>query len=262
MRLNKAELIVLVLLVALLCAAGFVFEWHRHLASDPTTVAAVPVVPDAYVLWLYRGAMWCLGLAAFVAACLLLPIVREQQREQGKLHILADVLRRRSKEMERAALTDPMTGLFNRRYFDEALGQFLTEFGRRGRPVGLLILDLDHFKRINDTYGHDVGDDVLKAVAGCLTAFTRLHDVVSRLGGEEFAVVVPDMAADDLTAFADRLRLAVERLAIDVGNVRVRITVSIGLALAEPGEATASLYKRADVALYLAKEAGRNRICA
>jgi two-component system cell cycle response regulator len=92
--------------------------------------------------------------------------------------------------------------------------------------------------------------------------YTRFHDIVARLGGEEFAVVVPNMNSRDLGEFADRLRLAVERLSMDVGNVRLRITMSIGLAMAVADEDAAALYKRADVNLYNAKQAGRNRICA
>lgn len=164
--------------------------------------------------------------------------------------------------MERAAHTDVLTGLHNRRYFNEALAQFMREFGRIGRPIGLLVLDLDHFKSINDTYGHDIGDEVLRAVSRCIADYCRHHDIVARLGGEEFAVVVPNMNETDLRGFADRLRQAVERLSLDVGNVRLRITMSVGIAVARREEEPASLCKRADVNLYAAKEAGRNRICA
>ncbi len=108
----------------------------------------------------------------------------------------------RSQTLEQAALTDGLTGMQNRRYFDDALKEYLEEFRRIDKPVGLMILDLDHFKQVNDSHGHDIGDDVLRAVAECLKALTRYHDVVARLGGEEFAVVAPNMDNDH----ADQVR--------------------------------------------------------
>lgn len=262
MAIRKAELAAGVVLVAVLAAGALVVEGHRHLTSLSSSAAWRGLLIDSYGQWLYVATLASLGVAFLVSVFFMLPLVRAQTREQGKLHTLTDVLQRRSKEMERAALTDVLTGLRNRRYFDEALTQFLDEFGRIGRPVGLLVLDLDHFKAINDTYGHDVGDEVLRAVSRCLMEFTRYHDVVARLGGEEFGVVVPNINGPDLVLFADRLRQAVERLSLDVGNVRLRITISVGLAVAKPDEDAAALYKRADVNLYGAKQAGRNRVCA
>ena len=106
----------------------------------------------------------------------------------------------------------------NRRYFDDALKEYLDEFRRIDKPVGLMILDLDHFKQVNDTHGHDVGDEVLRAVAGCLKDMTRYHDVVARLGGEEFAVVAPNMDTETLVRFAERIRKAIAGMAIAVGQ--------------------------------------------
>ncbi len=104
---------------------------------------------------------------------------------------MTDALSARSETLEHAALTDGLTGMQNRRYFDDALREYLSEFRKIGKPIGLMILDLDRFKSINDTHGHDVGDEVLRAVSACLRELTRYHDVVARLGGEEFAVVTP-----------------------------------------------------------------------
>ncbi|TGP31690.1 GGDEF domain-containing protein, partial [bacterium M00.F.Ca.ET.228.01.1.1] len=101
---------------------------------------------------------------------------------EGKLRAMTVSLSARSQTLEQAALTDGLTGMQNRRYFDDALREYLHEFRRIDRPVGLMILDLDHFKQVNDTHGHDVGDEVLRAVATCLRGMTRYHDVVARLG--------------------------------------------------------------------------------
>ena len=137
----------------------------------------------------------------------------------------------RSETLEQAALTDSLTGMQNRRYFDDALREYLEEFQRIGKPVGLMILDLDHFKDVNDSHGHDVGDEVLRAVASCLKDMTRYHDVVARLGGEEFAVVAPNMDNDLLMKLAERIRKAIAAMAIMSGNVRLKITTSVGLAV-------------------------------
>ena len=137
------------------------------------------------------------------------PQIRTQVKEGGKLREMTASLSARSRNLEKAALTDGLTGMQNRRYFDDALREYLGEFRRIDRPVGLMILDLDHFKQVNDTYGHDVGDEVLRSVAKCLKDMTRYHDVVARLGGEEFAVVAPNMDLELLTRFADRMRKAI-----------------------------------------------------
>jgi two-component system cell cycle response regulator len=257
---RKIEIAVALFLAAILGAAGLVYEVYRQFALHADAMGAADTAGYVEVLYLCTEAL--LTSACAIALLFVLPFLRAQSREHGKLHTLTAVLRRRSREMEQAALTDVLTGLTNRRYFDEALAQYLEAFDRIGRPVGLMILDLDHFKGINDAYGHDVGDEVLRTVAKCLMEYTRFHDIVARLGGEEFAVVVPNMNGRDLSEFADRLRLAVERLSMDVGNVRLRITMSVGLAMAKSGEDAAALYKRADINLYNAKQAGRNRICA
>lgn len=261
---RKAEVSVVVLLLAILGAAILVWLMYRQFAGAQASQPGAAAMAVSLAQKLFLGAQLLLLAAFSVCLFAVLPTIRAQSREHGKLHSLTDDLRRRSSEMELAALTDGMTGLNNRRYFDEALAQYLNEFTRIGRPVGLMILDLDHFKAINDTYGHDAGDEVLRAVSRCLMDFSRHHDFVARLGGEEFAVIVPNMDREPLAMFAERLRVAVERLALEVGNVRLRITMSVGLAVAKGNgeEEAAALVKRADVNLYNAKQAGRNRICA
>src|SRR5690606_35857815 len=168
---------------------------------------------------------------------------RTQVKEEGKLRAMTESLSARSQTLEHAALTDGLTGMQNRRFFDDALREYIEEFRRIGKPVGLMILDLDHFKLVNDTHGHDVGDQVLKAVAGCLKDMTRYHDVVARLGGEEFAVVAPNMDEPLLAKFGERIRKAVAGLVVVSGNVRLRVTMSIGLAVWDGQESAEDLYR-------------------
>ena len=197
-----------------------------------------------------------------ISAFWILPEMRRQSHEQGELQSLTGRLERRSQDLEHAAVTDPLTGLHNRRFFDEAVHHYLEAFDRIGRPLAFMLLDLDHFKSINDTYGHDVGDEVLKAVGNCLLEYTRHHDIVARLGGEEFAIVAPNMNKTECHGFADRLREAISKLTIKVGNVHLRVTVSVGIAISQRSEALPQFYKRADVNLYNAKQTGRNRVYA
>ena len=203
-----------------------------------------------------------IATALFFGAFFIFPLIRTQVKEEGKLRAMTVSLSARSETLEQAALTDSLTGMQNRRYFDDALREYLEEFRRISKPVGLMILDLDHFKEVNDTHGHDVGDEVLRAVASCLKDMTRYHDVVARLGGEEFAVVAPNMDNDLLMKLAERIRKAIAAMAIVSGNVRLKITTSVGLAVWDGREGADEFYRRADSLLYQAKRLGRNRVCA
>lgn len=160
------------------------------------------------------------------------------------------------------ALTDALTGTSSRGYFEEALRQYLEEFRRIGRPVGLVILDLDHFGRINHTHGRHVGDEVLKAVGNCLKGVTRRHDVVARLGGEEFALLIPNADMVTMTRLAERIRGTIGGMAIVAAGSRFSVTASVGLALWDGEETAEALFRRADQQLYQAKNSGRNRVCA
>ena len=133
----------------------------------------------------------------------------------------------------------------------------------RRSPLSLMILDIDFFKRVNDTYGHDCGDEVLKGFADRMRAIVRGGDLLCRLGGEEFVIVMPNVAAPLARRIAERARLAVEQepFIIDSAGKSIPVTVSIGLAECEPASDAVSLYKRADKALYRAKSEGRNRVC-
>ena len=166
--------------------------------------------------------------------------------------------------LEKLALTDALTGLANRRAFQEALEAEVARVDRHGRPASLLFLDLDHFKAVNDTHGHAVGDEVLEGFAQVLKQGCRKGDLGARIGGEEFAVLLPATARVPASLMAERVRRVVEARPLG-RTVRVPVTVSIGLATTEdlPQPPSAEeLLRRADAALYRAKAEGRNRVWA
>ena len=168
--------------------------------------------------------------------------------------------------LEKQALTDPLTGLGNRRYLEGQAAMEIARAERSGTPLSLIAVDLDHFKRINDTYGHDVGDVVLQAFATLARQVLRDGDVLCRMGGEEFAVLLPDTTREQALRIAERLRVAVATTPARVGrdateDGTLAYTASLGVTLVSAGETTLKpAIKRADQGLYAAKETGRNRV--
>ena len=162
--------------------------------------------------------------------------------------------------LQEQAVTDELTGLPNRREFHNITEAML----RSDDDLSLFMLDIDFFKKVNDTYGHDAGDDVLRALAKIGTAASRKNDIFARLGGEEFVAVLPDTTQDEAREIADKLRVRIEQRNFTHdwrAGQAIPFTVSIGVATREPGERDlAALLKRADLALYRAKEGGRNRV--
>ncbi|MBL8550179.1 MAG: PleD family two-component system response regulator [Hyphomonadaceae bacterium] len=161
------------------------------------------------------------------------------------------------------AVTDQLTGLFNRRYLSAHLEPMVLRASCGGDSVAVLVADIDHFKRVNDTYGHDVGDEVLKEFAARIATNCRPTDIPCRLGGEEFAIVMPNATGDVACLAAERLRCHVAGAPFVVrrGAERLEVTVSIGVAASEGRDETAdTLLKRADEGLYQAKRSGRNRV--
>jgi diguanylate cyclase (GGDEF)-like protein len=181
------------------------------------------------------------------------------RRRSGELETILE----RYLEAEHDAQTDPLTGLANKRYFREQ-GRREEAIARRyKRPLSLLIADIDHFKKINDTYGHLTGDAALKAVSNTLSKCLRGSDLIARWGGEEFVVLSPTTNQHEARGLAERLRQAIERLegTDEAGNPLPRITISLGVAeFKETDEQLDAALDRADRALLAAKEAGRNRV--
>jgi len=163
--------------------------------------------------------------------------------------------------LERLASVDGLTGLNNRRYFLMLAEIEWSRFQRYGRPLALLMIDIDLFKSVNDKYGHDVGDAVIKAVAEVLQKNKRVSDIVGRLGGEEFALILPEATLDKAVAAAERFRQLVADRVATISGLPVAITVSVGASVCRPGiKGVEELLKQADIALYEAKRSGRNRV--
>lgn len=256
MRFHKAELFFFLLIGLVGLGGGFAWAAFSA-ATGGTIVGGVETAAN----FAFMSAVLS-GLSVVCGVALIFPIMSSGLRERGKLQKMTESLSVRSQSLEHAAVTDSLTGMYNRRYFDDALTEYLNAFRRIEKPIGMAILDLDHFKKVNDTHGHDVGDEVLRQVAGCLRIYTRYHDVVARLGGEEFAILSPNITEQQLQVLADRIRLAVSQLNIKTGNVTLRVTVSVGVAIWDGLESGEELYRRADKQLYEAKRQGRNRVCA
>lgn len=160
------------------------------------------------------------------------------------------------------AVTDELTGLYNRRYFDRHMGIMLEKAREQDRSLAVMMLDIDHFKRVNDQHGHDVGDTILKDFSTRVQRNIRGVDLACRYGGEEFVVLMPDISQAQAEAIGERIRSAVGEQVFDIGGGQeLAVTVSVGLAISNVESDTPdTLLKRADVALYRAKENGRNRV--
>lgn len=174
---------------------------------------------------------------------------------------LQDQLRDRSAEFARMSSTDALTGLYNRRHLEERLREVDSAALRHDRLLSVIMLDIDYFKRVNDTEGHQGGDDVLKEFARRLQIEVRGEDVAGRWGGEEFLVILTDTPIEGAMTLAERIRAAVADEPFTVGDHRIAVTISAGGAAGPPGN-TDELIRRADVALYQAKAGGRDRVVA
>jgi diguanylate cyclase (GGDEF)-like protein len=167
-----------------------------------------------------------------------------------------------SDAFERLASVDAMTGVNNRRRFLELGENEWSRFKRYDRPLALLMIDIDRFKSINDEHGHDAGDQVIKAVASALKIHKRSHDMIGRLGGEEFALLLLEAALNNAIAAAERFRRLIADYVIVVDGKRIPVTISIGVSVARPEMSRFDvLLKQADMALYEAKRSGRDRVC-
>ncbi len=165
----------------------------------------------------------------------------------------------RLEELERLAFIDPLTGLANRRYAEISVNARLEELQRYGWRFGVIFIDIDHFKDVNDRHGHAAGDEVLKTVGKTLQNSVRTFDLVSRWGGEEYLAVIANVEGGELTSTADRCRALVEQSGAPVA-ASLKVTISLGATLARVNDSAASLIQRADQFMYQSKQEGRNRV--
>jgi len=181
---------------------------------------------------------------------------------QLKIKSLQDKLKQSNQMLLELSHTDPLTSLNNRRSMMDALNKEFERSARKQTPLSLLILDIDHFKKINDNFGHQLGDTALQSLSTLLTGHLRQYDMAARFGGEEFVLILPDTTEAEATRAAERIRQEVETLIIDGFTDNFRLTVSIGVAAApnKMMETPDDLIREADYALYNAKRSGRNRV--
>ncbi|MGD9806183.1 MAG: PleD family two-component system response regulator [Hyphomicrobiaceae bacterium] len=199
-------------------------------------------------------------------------VVRPLDRNELLARIKTQIKRKRHADLLRAkldqgmehAITDPLTGLHNRRYMERHLSMLVNQATQAGHTLSILVADIDYFKRVNDTYGHDAGDNVLREFATRLRRNTRGIDLACRLGGEEFVIIMPDTELSRAMQVAERLRACIAAEPFQVNaEITLEVTASVGVSTLETRNDTPeTLFKRADLALYAAKRNGRNRVVA
>jgi len=231
---------------------------------DPTAT------PSIEKLQRVLGATLAMVLAAGAAILMLWSFNRRLNKQKWIIQEYNERLRAQLAENEalqtklrEEVIRDPLTGLFNRRYLEETLDRELSRAGREQSPLSLAMLDIDHFKRLNDTHGHAAGDIMLRSLATLLRDFTRTEDVVCRYGGEEFVVVLPATSLFHAMQRMEQLRSTVESSQVQHERLVLRGTISIGVAtFPMHGKTSRQLLQAADIALYKAKDSGRNRVVA
>jgi len=201
---------------------------------------------DSFFSRRYFAAFVCVSLTA---------LVHEYTREDRRQELLA-----LSKKLSFLSQTDDLTGLANRRAITGMIQREIVRYERKKRPFCLLIADIDHFKDVNDVHGHECGDQVLVALAGTLDNNTKKQDIVSRWGGEEFIILLPETTYEEGKISAERLRQAIESLEVVYDDETIRITISIGLAEYIKGQTFNQIIRTADDLLYQAKGSGRNQV--
>lgn len=183
----------------------------------------------------------------------------------GSIEIFVDTssredMFRQLKDMERSLYQDELTAIGNRKLAEIRLSELMGAFREHGQIFGVLFVDIDHFKRVNDAHGHPVGDRVIRFVARALQNGLRPTDRVCRFGGEEFLCLLPNIAPEELRQVGERVRMLVERSGLDLPMMTLRVSVSVGGALCRNGDTSFAVIERADKAMYRAKELGRNRV--
>lgn len=235
---------------------------REGLWTDQTLALTIRVLPAWYqLIWVRLLALLALmaGVAGLVGWRTAYLRQKQTELEQQIADRTAD-LRSANEMLEQLVMTDPLTGCANRRHFMERAGQMIDLAQRQGTPLSLAVLDLDEFKRVNDTYGHPGGDAALAMAGKLLAGHMRGTDLIGRIGGEEFALLMPHTNITGAVPLAERLRQAIEQGEVVADGRMIRVTASLGIAELRPGEDFDGLYARADYALYAAKQGGRNRV--
>lgn len=234
---------------------GMVGALGLSLLEQARLVRHAPLLQDAPFgsEGLHGSWFWGVGMAVLLAAILVVLLVDQLVRKE----------RAYAKLLRELAVTDPLTGAANRRHFLQSLDRELERAQRFGFPVSVVLLDIDHFKRVNDSLGHQAGDEVLKELVRRLTEALRESDLLARHGGEEFVLLLSHMDADGALRAAERFRKLLAEQPLQVEGKQLTITASFGVACREPGETLTGhrLVRRADRAMYQAKHGGRNRAC-
>lgn len=215
-------------------------------AAKPSRVLSVP-----------HNTVWSLVNHSHEVARNLLTVIAGRMRNDN--HALITSLNKK-KQFEYQANVDALTGIHNRRWMAEVFPRALHRCMLDRQPVSIMVLDIDYFKQVNDSYGHLVGDLALKCIANCMATNLRPHDLLVRYGGEEFAILLPDTDIGNAKLLADRLRCMIAETEIQNDGGNFNVTLSIGIATAGAGQSLEALINEADRALYLAKERGRNRV--
>jgi diguanylate cyclase (GGDEF)-like protein len=230
----------------------------RHVSSEaPGSYLCVPMMAQGEIMGIFhlrkdtpedQEQMKAIGqFAATVAETMALALANLKLRET----------------LRNQAIRDCLTGLYNRRYLEETLERELSRAKRKDKPLGIIMLDLDRFKQLNDTYGHEAGDHVLRTLGDLLQSHVRASDIACRYGGEEFVLILPEADAAVTFNRAEELRLAVEALPVFYRGQQLGVTISLGVAVRpQHGDSGETLLRAADQALYAAKEQGRNRVVA
>lgn len=246
-------------LIALMSAAGTT-QGRGHFV-DASSQASMVLAVQEYLLVVVFLALF-LGTAFRQLTWAMGALTKERQSLEARVQERTRELEEARAEAERLSLTDALTGLNNRRAFFQ-LGKLIEEQSRRtGRSYSIIMLDIDHFKSVNDTYGHAVGDLSLQKVAQQIVEIARSADIVGRIGGEEFAICLPETTIEESNVLAERLRSALSTLVIPLAAAQLKLTCSFGVAccMSHPEETLENVLMRADKALYQAKEKGRDQV--
>ena len=219
--------------------------------------ALVVAAEPARVLCVPHDTVWSLADHSHEIARNLLEIIAGRMRNDNMALIASQ---NRKTQFEHQAYVDALTGIYNRRWMGNAFPRALQRCALDKLPYAVMLVDIDHFKQVNDTYGHLVGDLALKVVARCMAENLRPHDLLVRYGGEEFAGLLPDAGPEEAKAIAERLRAMIADTEISCCDIALRVTISIGITPSRHEGTVENLIREADHALYRAKELGRNRV--